>query len=133
MTLQVANAAAGQPSITFEGKWAPAQPGIDCVAIFDGSRWRLEKLAGTASNIRSSVWAQDMNLTDFEPRSQALLLTDSTGPRRISSGGKSGAAVAPSPVAADVPLPDAFETIPAGDAAVPMQPVRLSGEPQCVS
>ena len=49
------NAAEGQGDVTFEGQWAPSQPGTECVAIFDGSQWRLELLEGGATNVRSAA------------------------------------------------------------------------------
>lgn len=55
VTLQVPNAVGGQPAITFEGKWAPAQEGVDCIAVFDGVKWRIERLQGVVTNLRSVV------------------------------------------------------------------------------
>ena len=65
--LRVPNAAEGQEDVTFEGQWAPSQPGLDCMAIFDGRQWRLELLEGAATNVRSAavsnlLWAGNCGL-----------------------------------------------------------------------
>ena len=67
VSLRVPNAAEGQGDVTFEGQWAPSQPGFECVAIFDGSQWRLELLDGAATNVRSAavsnlLWAGNCGL-----------------------------------------------------------------------
>jgi hypothetical protein len=53
IALQAPNVQEGHPAVSFEGQWAPSQQGLDCVAIFDGTGWRLELLSGVATNIRS--------------------------------------------------------------------------------
>jgi len=54
IALQTPNVQEGNPGVAFEGQWAPSQPGLDCVALFDGTSWRLELLSGLGTNLRSA-------------------------------------------------------------------------------
>lgn len=54
IALHTPNVQEGNPGVSFEGQWAPSQQGMDCVALFDGSNWRLELLSGVGTNIRSA-------------------------------------------------------------------------------
>ena len=43
----------------FTGKYEPSRDGLDCVAVFDGTSFRLELLGATVKNLR---WARSMRM-----------------------------------------------------------------------
>ena len=55
VSVHAPNVQDGNPGVSFEGQWAPSQQGLDCVAFFDGSSWRLELLSGMGTNIRCAL------------------------------------------------------------------------------
>ena len=41
---------------SFSGKYEPSRDGLDCVAIFDGTSFRLELLGASIKNLRWGGW-----------------------------------------------------------------------------
>lgn len=49
------NTATNQVDLEFQGPFEPSRDGLDAVAIFDGTSWRLELIDATL-NLRSVLW-----------------------------------------------------------------------------
>lgn len=55
MTVNLPYAAAQAADMSFNGRYEQSRDGLDCVAIFDGSTWRLELVQGLAKNMRGGT------------------------------------------------------------------------------
>ena len=62
MSLDLLNKSAGNGDLGFTGH-SETYDGLDCVAIFDGTRWRLELLKGSLK-VRYVLADQSVNLGD---------------------------------------------------------------------
>ena len=52
VTFQIPSADAGVAPMTFKGQYEAAKDELDCVAIFDGSSFKLERTDGHVKNLR---------------------------------------------------------------------------------
>ena len=53
--MQIPNTQVGAAPMTFRGQFEPSKDDCDCVAIFDGTSFRLERAAGQVKSLRCTA------------------------------------------------------------------------------
>lgn len=57
VVVQLPDAASPSADITFSGRYEATRDDLDCVAVFDGSEWRLELVQGLVKTLKTDRYA----------------------------------------------------------------------------